>query len=257
LELIDLNWSSFVYVLLAAGANVAGGLVFLLKKNWSRTGLHALMALSAGLLMAIALLDFIPESLEHEPSSPLFVLIGVSAIYFFQQYVAGHFHFGEETHAPEHVKSTAVGAMAGMLIHTFFDGLSIAASFAVDFRLGITVFIAVLLHKIPDGLTISSIIFILSKNRRKAVGAALLLGISTLVGAVTAFVLSDFYLPGEQTVAVAIAFSAGIFLYVAATDLLPVVNAAGDRRASLFFFVGILLYFVLQWSTNWLVPSLH
>ncbi len=252
-----MSWGSLLYVFLAAAANVIGGLVFLLRRHWSRSGLHALIALSAGMLMAIAILDFIPESLEHESSSPIFILIGVSVIYFFQQYVAGHFHFGEETHAPDHKKSTAVGAMAGMLIHTFFDGLSIVASFTVDMRLGITVFIAVLLHKIPDGLTISSIIFIHSKNKTTAMGAAFLLGISTLTGALAAFMLSDFYLPGEQTVAVAIAFSAGVFLYVAATDLLPVVNASGDRRAALFFFIGILLYLVLQWGTSWLAPSLH
>ncbi|MFS0726315.1 ZIP family metal transporter [Paenibacillus sp. 1P07SE] len=255
--MVVLNWGSLVYVFLAAAANVIGGLAFVLKRHWSRSGLNALMALSAGLLISIAILDFIPESLEHDSSSPIFILIGLLAIYFFQQYVAGHFHFGEETHASQHEKSTAIGAMAGMIIHTFFDGLSITASFEVDFRLGITVFIAVILHKIPDGLTISSIIFILSKSRTKAMGAALLLGISTLAGALTAFMLADFYLPGEQTVAVAIAFSAGVFLYVAATDLLPVVNASGDRRAMLFFFIGILLYFLLQWGTNWLAPSLH
>ncbi|MGF9711874.1 MULTISPECIES: ZIP family metal transporter [Paenibacillus] len=165
--MVVLNWGSLLYVFLAAAANVIGGLVFVLKRDWSRSGLNALMALSARLLIAIAILDFIPESLEHDSSSPIFILIGVLAIYFFQQYVAGHFHFGEETHASQHEKSTAVGAMTGMLIHTFFDGLSIAASFEVDFRLGITVFIAVLLHKIPDGLTISSIIFIRKRQTQQ------------------------------------------------------------------------------------------
>lgn len=252
-----MNWSSFLFVLLAACANVMGGLLFVLKQKWTQRGLHSLMALSAGLLMAIAILDFIPDSLEHQSSSPVFILLGVLAVYFFQQFVAGHFHFGNETHVHRHVKSTTVGAMTGMLIHTFFDGVSIAASFEVNFGLGITVFIAVILHKIPDGLTISSIIFSLFHDRKKAIGGAILLGLSTLLGAITASVLADHYLPNEQFIAVAIAFSAGIFLYVAATDLLPVVNAAGDRRAAIFFFIGILLYFVLQWGASFLVPSLH
>ncbi|WP_337035708.1 hypothetical protein [Paenibacillus illinoisensis] len=69
--------------------------------------------------------------------------------------------------------------------------------------------------------------------------------------------LSDFYLPSEQVISVAIAFSAGIFIYVAATDLLPVVNAAGDRLASSFFFVGVLLYFLLNWATHSLTPALY
>ncbi|MEK5400438.1 hypothetical protein [Paenibacillus sp. FSL K6-2859] len=49
----------------------------MLKRDWSRKGLNALMALSAGILIAIAILDFIPESLEHDSSSPIFILIGV------------------------------------------------------------------------------------------------------------------------------------------------------------------------------------
>lgn len=155
------------------------------------------------------------------------------------------------------VKAISSARWRGMLVHTFFDGLSIAASFTVDFRLGITVFIAVFLHKITDGIIISSIIFIITGNRNKALIASVLLGVSTVAGAIAATLLSDFYLPNEQIIAVAIAFSAGIFIYVAATDLLPVVNAAGDRLASSFFFVGVLLYFLLNWATQSLTPALH
>ncbi len=212
-----------------------GGLIFLFKRNWSLRGLHALMALSAGLLIAIANLDFIPDSLKHDSSSPVFVLIGLLAIYFFLHYVSCHFHFGEEIHVHQRVKSSAIGAMGGMLIHTFFDGLSIASSFTKDLHLGITVFIAVLLHKIPDGITISSIIFLLTRDRNKALLADLLLGVSTVAGAFTATLLSDLYLPSEQIAAAAIAFSAGIFIYVAATVLLPAVNSAGNRLTSSFF----------------------
>lgn len=67
-----MNWSIFLFVFLATSANVLGGLLFVSKKNWSVRGLHALMALSAGLLMSIAILDFIPDALERESSSPVF-----------------------------------------------------------------------------------------------------------------------------------------------------------------------------------------
>ncbi|WP_238392434.1 ZIP family metal transporter [Paenibacillus antri] len=215
------------------------------------------MALSAGLLLAIAILDFVPESLEHNSFSPIFILIGIIGMYLFQHFVAGHFHFGEEAHVPKHRKSTVVGTIAGMLIHTFFDGFSIAASFTVDFRVGITVFISIFLHKIPDGITISSIIYVFTRNRNKALHAALLLGVSTVAGAIIATLLSNYFVPSEQIVAVAIAFSAGIFIYVALTDLLPAVNATGDRLASSFFFVGVSLYFLLSWVIQSLTPALH
>ncbi len=245
------------FVFLAAIANIFGGLIILLKRNWSRRGLNALMALSAGLLLSIAIMDLIPEAIEVEPNAPIFILIGVMALFFFQQFVASHFHFGEETHHHGNEKSAVVGAFTGMLIHTFFDGLSIVASFEVDHRLGITVLIAVLLHKIPDGLTISSIVLALLGDKRKAIYAAVLLGLSTILGAASAYILLGLPIPHEQMIAIAISFTAGIFIYVAGTDLLPVVNKSEDRPVASLFFIGILLYFVLQWSFHLLAPSFH
>ena len=134
-----------------------------------------------------------------------------------------------------------------MLIHSFFEGLSIVASSELHVHLGLTVLIAVVLHKIPEGLTISSIVFAITQDKKKAIGAVFILGISTLAGGGTALLLTGISsLPSEQMVAFLISFIAGIFLYVAGTNLLPVVNSAEDRPISLFFFLGILVYFLLQ-----------
>ncbi|USK62209.1 ZIP family metal transporter [Peribacillus asahii] len=111
------------------------------------------MALSSGLLFSIAIMDLIPEALEIKESSFIYIILGFCIIFLFQQLVAPHFHFGEETHQSQ-THNTMYGALIGMLIHTFFDGLSIVASFAINSGLGFVVLFAVLLHKIPDGLTI-------------------------------------------------------------------------------------------------------
>jgi zinc transporter ZupT len=110
------------------------------------------MAISAGLLLSITIVDLIPEVIAEEPISPIFVLVGIMFMFFFQQFVSPHFHFGEETHRNGNKKSTAFGAFFGMLIHTFFEGLAIVASSELHIHLGLTVLIAVLLHKIPEGL---------------------------------------------------------------------------------------------------------
>lgn len=67
------------------------------------------------------------------------------------------------------------GALVGMLIHTFFDGLSIVACFAINSRSGFVVLIAVLLHKIPDVLTISSIVITSLKSKKKAISSSYIL----------------------------------------------------------------------------------
>ncbi|OXT17204.1 ZIP family metal transporter [Bacillus sp. OG2] len=245
------------YVLTAAFANILGGFVIFLKKNWSRRGLNALMALSAGILFTIAIMDLIPEAIELYESSPIYIVLGFCLIFLFQQFLAPHFHFGEETHKHSHSQTTTLGALMGMLVHTFFDGVSIVASFKIDERIGFVVLIAVLLHKIPDGLTISSIVFANLKSRKKAIGASVLLGISTIMGAFAALYFTQFFLVDSSILAIALSITAGIFLYIATADLLPVVSATEDRSVIPFFFVGILLYYMLHWIFEQLAPTLH
>lgn len=244
------------YVITAALANVLGGFVIFLKKNWSRRSLYALMALSSGLLFSIAIMDLVPEALEIMESSSIYIILGFGIIFLFQQLVAPHFHFGEETHQSQ-THTTMYGALIGMIIHTFFDGLSIVASFAINSGLGFVVLIAVLLHKIPDGLTISSIVFTSLKSKKKAIGAAVLLGLSTVMGATAALFLTELVSLQSSMLAISLSLTAGIFLYIALTDLLPVVNATEDRPIILFFFGGIFLNFGLHWMFEQLAPHIH
>lgn len=236
------------YVLLAAAANVAGGFIVYIKKGWSDRGMLALMALSAGLLLSIAVVDLIPEVVTQSRFSPVFILAGMMIIFFMQQFVAPHVHTDKASHKDSHVQGTVTGSSLGMLIHTFFDGFSIAAGFELDVKVGVTVFVALLLHKIPDGVTIASIIYSLTGNRKKAVGSAVIMGISTVVGAIFAWLLTGVYFPDEGVLALALSLSAGIFLYVAGSDLLPAVNAARDRLLMWFVVLGIVIYFLLQWG---------
>src|SRR6185436_16067446 len=94
-----------------------------------------------------------------------------------------HLHFGEEIHHDELVNpSVSISALVGMLVHTFFDGVAIGAGFMVSQSVGFLIFLAVLLHKIPDGFTISSIAITSGRSSRSALGAATSLGVSTVIG---------------------------------------------------------------------------
>lgn len=227
-------------VLLTSIANIMGGVLITLKKNWSRSALNSFMALGAGFLLAIGMLDLLPESLALSSQNAYYVLIGFVTVYLFQHVFSSHFHFGEETH---HDHGSQFGVMLGMLIHTFFDGVAIASSFEVNFKLGVLVFFAVLLHKIPDGVTIASISLAKSGSRQKALMSSVYLGISTLLGALFVIFLGEL-VQLEGLTGIALAFSAGVFLYVGAADLLPAVNATEDRRNSLYVILGILFFLV-------------
>ena len=142
------------------------------------------LALGAGYMLAVAFVEVIPESVRLSGERALlYVLIGFFLVHLFEHTIAPHFHFGEETHSEEmrhhHARSTV---LLGLGIHTFFDGVAIAAGFLVSTWLGVVIFVAVFLHKLPEGFTVASVVLASGQGKRNAILAAGLLGVATLLG---------------------------------------------------------------------------
>src|SRR5580704_15125785 len=130
--------------LVAAAGNLLGG-YFVVRREWPRKYLQYFLALGAGYMLAVAFVEVIPESVRLAGENALlFVLIGYFLIHLFEHTIAPHFHFGAEVHAEEvhshHARSTV---LLGMTIHTFFDGVAIAAGFLISTWLGVVIFLAV------------------------------------------------------------------------------------------------------------------
>ena len=120
------------------------------------------------------------------------LLAGYLLIQLFEHTIAPHFHFGAETHPESFMRpSAAYTAVGGLWIHTFFDGVSIAAAFLVNFRVGLLVFIAILLHKMPEGFTVASIMLASGRSTRTALMATMAIGAATLAGVVAVALLND------------------------------------------------------------------
>ena len=235
---------SILLGLTAAAANVFGGAI-IVQKNWERAYLKYFVALGAGFMLATAIVELFPASLELQGKSAAFlVLIGYLIIHFFEHTVTPHFHFGEETHADEFIHShTGYSILIGLLIHTFFDGIAIASGFIVSNWLGWIVFLAVFLHKIPEGFTVASVMLAGGKSRSIAWGASVLLGAATLAGVLTMALF-------RHQVAYGLPLSAGVTIYVAASDLMPEVNKEPGVRMALVVFLGVGLLFLLDRLTH-------
>lgn len=224
---------------IAGLANVAGG--FLLLRVRAERFLHGFVAFGAGFLISVALVEMVPESLHASPAvGPLWILAGFCGVHFLEHTLVAHFHFGEETHASEFLqRSTAYSVTFGLAAHTFFDGIAIASGFAFSKGLGWLIFTGVLLHKLPEGFTVGSVMLASGRSAGAAFSAACALGVATVagVGAIHAF---------PHLAAVGLPLSAGVALYVAATDLLPEVNRARGVRYRLLFFVGVGSFLLAQ-----------
>ncbi len=249
-----------LFGMLAAGANLLGGFV-LITSGAHRLGerfLRYLVALGAGFMLAAIFIEIVPEAVsiwtENQKSNATHAVVGAMTlllagyllIQLFEHTIAPHFHFGPETHPESFMRpSAAYAAVGGLWIHTFFDGVSIAAAFLVNFRVGLLVFIAILLHKMPEGFTVASIMVASGRSARTALLATAAIGAATLAGVVAVALLEK---KTNTAVAYALPFSAGVTLYVAASDLIPEVNHKEEKNpmVSIVVFVGVALFYLLH-----------
>ncbi len=231
---------SIVLGLTAALADVAGGAV-IVRRRWEQHALKYFVALGAGFMLATALGEMVPESLElRGRSAGLLVLAGYLIVHFFEHTISPHFHFGEEVHADEFVqRHKGYSVLLGLLIHTFFDGIAIASGFLVSSWLGWIIFVAIFLHKLPEGFTVASVMLASGRSRRTALISSVLLGAATLLGVLTMTLT-------RHAVSVGLPLSAGVTIYVAASDLIPEVNKEPGIKMAAVVFLGVGFLFLLD-----------
>jgi zinc transporter ZupT len=239
------------YGLAAASANLLGG-VLVSSRKLGQTALRYLIALGAGFMLAAVFLKIIPETIEQWSGSALvpmiWLLAGYLLIQFVEHTVAPHFHFGEETHEEAMLEHhAAMAGVSALMVHTFFDGVSIAVASLVSQQLGVLIFIAILLHKVPEGFTVASMMLAAGRSHRSAMMSALLVGLATLLGVALVVLFENTAIYSRPLSAHVLPLSAGVTLYVAASDLIPEVNTReGGVKTSVMVFAGVALLYVTE-----------
>lgn len=245
------------YGLAAAAATFLGG-VLVSSRRLGQSALRYLIALGAGFMLAAVFLKIIPESIEIWNGAAaipmLWLMGGYLLIQFFEHTVAPHFHFGEETHEAAMLEQHAVLAGAGaLMVHSFFDGVTIAAASLVNTELGILIFIAILIHKLPEGFTVASMMLAAKRTSRSALIAALSIGVATFAGVALVLIFYRTTVWARPLSSYILPLSAGVTLYVAASDLIPEVNKEEGATPSLMVFAGVALLYL----TELILEGLH
>ena len=231
---------SLLLGLVAGLADVAGGLVLVRARGVDRY-LRYFVALGAGFLMATALLEMAPESLSLSPRlGPILIMGGYCVVHLLEHTINAHFHYGEETHHDEFVSArTGYSVLGGLSVHALFDGVAIGSGFVVSNWLGWLIFLAIMLHKAPEGFTMASVMLASGRSRAVAFYSAVALAAATLGGVLIIELVprwTNFGLP----------ISAGVALYVGASDLVPEVNREPGIRMALVFFLGVAGFLLLR-----------
>ena len=234
----DVTGAELLYAIAAAAANLLGALAVTLRVRWSLRALDAILSLAAGFLISVSLVDLLPGAIARAGTRGAIVaLVAYVLVHLTQHTIGGHFHFGEETHEVTSVVSMT--ALVGLLMHTFVDGVAMSSGVRVSQGLGAIVFVAVLLHKFPEGLAISSLFLAAGASRTRAIGAALALGLMTIAGVL----LTDLIGPLRDY---GLAISAGVTLYVGASNLVPEFQDKKGMRIPASFVSGCILYFIAR-----------
>jgi zinc transporter ZupT len=226
------------YALVAALGNVLGALAVVRHAARGLKLIEHCVAFGAGFMLAVAIMEILPAAFTRSGHlAPLLVLLGYLAVHLTQHTVTPHFHFGEETHRVNALAGTS--ALVGLLLHTFFDGVAIASAFLVGPQLGAMVFVAIFLHKLPEGVTIASLLLASGRPGRSALQGAALLGAATVAGVLLTDHLGVLVTHG-------LALSAGVTIYVAASNLVPEFQGKAGWQPPAAFFAGAAAFFVTK-----------
>lgn len=221
-----------------------GLLTLSLKEKLFKKIIFTLVGLSAGALMGGAFLHLLPEAIEEfeDPNIYLYLLIGFILFFLIEKIL--HWRHCHKGKCPIH--TFAYMNLLGEAVHNFIDGLVIAASFVVEPRLGWVTTLAVALHEIPQEIGDFGVLVYGGFEKTKALLLNFLVALTAVLGGVFGFYLTN----SISCTAFLLPFTAGGFLYVAASDLIPEIRKETNIKKSLssfgIFVLGILLMYALK-----------
>lgn len=240
----------FVFSVLGGVFSLVGGLALLAKKNWPDQLLPLMISFGAGVMLATSFFDLLPEAIEVAADNGIelmsvlqLMLIGIATFFIYERsFVWFHHHHGPHKHQPNPVIPMV---WLSDTIHNFLDGLVITASFLVSAPLGIATAFAVAVHELPQEISDFSLYLAKGVSRRNTLLLNIFSSFATVIAATLAFYFRDAVAPWQYKL---LAFSAGMFTYIACSDLIPELHRTYQKKLALvqsfLFLAGIIVMYV-------------
>ncbi|MEK9134946.1 MAG: ZIP family metal transporter [Patescibacteria group bacterium] len=249
--------TTFIWILIATFLvsliSFVGVLILFLKDKLLNKIILVLVAFSAGGLMASALFDLMPEAIEKGQEEGvsliaifLYFVIGFCAFFILEQFIKWHHH--HSTRHPEIAPFSYLILISDGL-HNFIDGLIIAGSFLASFQIGVIATLAVAMHEIPQGIGNFGILIYGGVKRLRALFLNFLSAIAAVLGGIIGFFL---FKNIAEAIPFLLAFAAGSFIYISASDLIPEIKQESNSKNSAVHF----LVFILGLTLIWLLTAL-
>jgi zinc and cadmium transporter len=250
---------TLIYIILATLAvsllSLIGVISLLLKKGFVEKITFYLVSFSVGALLGGALLHLIPEAYEEIQTNFVFILVLIGFLSFFIIEKVLHWRHCHEEHCKIHkmekVHSFGYLNLFGDGIHNFIDGIIIAAAFITSPIIGLTTSLIIILHELPQELGDFAVLLYAGFSKQKALLFNFLSAIVALFGGILGFFLLNSI---ESIIPFLLAFAAGGFLYIAASDLMPhIIREKSLEKSFIYLLIvilGILLIYGMRFIGN-------
>ncbi|MBI5152184.1 ZIP family metal transporter [Candidatus Peregrinibacteria bacterium] len=230
---------SLVSVLIVSAISLVGAITIFMKEK-THTMLMYFVSFAAGGLLGDTFIHLLPEAAENgfTINISIFVISGILFSFIIEKFIHWrHCHIPTSEHHPHPV---AFMNLVGDAVHNFIDGVIIGASYMVSFPLGLTTTLAVILHEIPQEIGDFGILLYGGFSKKKALFFNFLTALTAVLGAVAVFIVGA---KVQNLTGFLVPFTAGTFIYIAGSDLIPELHKeVGVKKSSLqflFFVMGI------------------
>lgn len=236
--------------LLVSLISLIGIFTLLIKDKLLEKLLFVLIGFSAGALIGGAFLHILPEAIQKNNSITVFyyLILGIVLFFLLERYFYWrHCHEGVcDIHAFSYLNLIGDG------FHNFIDGMVIAVSFTLSVKLGLVTTLAIILHEIPQEIGDFGVLVYGGFSKQKALLFNFISALTAMIGAITGYFISDFALGFSNFI---LPLTAGGFVYIAASDLIPEIHRESNLKRSTAAFIAFLFGIILMALAKQLLPE--
>lgn len=243
-----------LFTLVGSVFSLIGGVLLLFNEKKTLKYSHFLAAFAAGTLLGTVFFDLLPEALNSSEELSLgidifiWTLAGILGFFLLERFIHW-FHHHQHDYEEEPVKPTIPLIILGDSVHNFIDGVVIAATFLVSIPLGIVTTLAVAAHEIPQEIGDFGVLLHKGLQRKKVLFVNIGSALTAVIGALISFWVGEKI---EASLPILLSITAGFFIYIAASDLIPEIHHENRRG---FAFIETSLMF-LGVGTIWVFITL-
>lgn len=219
--------------------SLIGGIILLANKKVAKKVGYFATPFAAGALLGAAFFDLLPEALEINSEKITFywVVAGIIIFFLLEHYLHWFHHHRDHSGKNKQKKTTIPLIIVGDTVHNFIDGIIIGAAFLISIPAGIATTLAIAAHEIPQEIGDFGILLKRGMRRLHVLFWNAMSALATLVAAVTTFWLGD---SSTLPLGPMFALAAGLFIYIAASDLIPTIHDDAKGRIA-HFSVALLI----------------